>query len=94
VSTGKLFRQIRGANSIRVLTFSPDGQWLATAHSTGGTHGNGSIQVWDTATWQEQGALVGHTSLVLGMAFAPDSRRLASASHDNTVKLWNLGAGR
>jgi WD40 repeat protein len=33
--------------------------------------------------------LRGHSNLVLDVSFSPDSQMLASASYDNTVKLWN-----
>ncbi|PSN58755.1 hypothetical protein BS50DRAFT_477291, partial [Corynespora cassiicola Philippines] len=32
--------------------------------------------------------LEGHSSSVNSVAFSPDSQRLASASYDNTVKIW------
>jgi WD40 repeat protein len=38
--------------------------------------------------------LEGHTSLINGLAYSPDGRTLASASHDNTVKLWDLPTRR
>jgi WD40 repeat protein len=39
-------------------------------------------------------ALRGHADGVKGMAFSPDGRRLASASFDGTVKVWDLAAGQ
>jgi WD40 repeat protein/serine/threonine protein kinase len=38
--------------------------------------------------------LRGHTDRVLGLAFSPDGRRLVSAAHDGTVKLWEPETGR
>jgi WD40 repeat protein len=94
VETGKLVKQVQNANSIRVVTFSPDGKLLATCHGTGSTYGEGSIQVWDTTTWTAKASLTGHAKLVLGMSFAADSRHLSSASNDGTMKLWDIQATR
>jgi WD40 repeat protein len=39
------------------------------------------------ATWQ------GHPDQINALAFAPDSRTLATASHDRTVRLWDTVSG-
>jgi WD40 repeat protein len=46
------------------------------------------------ATGRERATLKGHAGPVYAVAFAPDGKRLATASEDGTVKLWEVTAGR
>jgi WD40 repeat protein len=67
------------------LAFSPDGRVAATS-------ANFFIEIWDPATRRQSGPLKGHSWAIQMMVFSPDHSllRLASASADGTVRIWNL----
>jgi WD40 repeat protein len=67
--------------------FSPDNRMLATASDT-------TVRLWDVATHNLVARLTGHTGSVLGVAFSPDGRTLATTSSDKTVRLWEVAGGR
>jgi WD40 repeat protein len=48
------------------------------------------VKVWDAEKGQELLTLKGHTDLLRSVCFSPDGKRLASASKDQTVKVWSL----
>ncbi len=77
---------------INVLTFSPDGRWLAI-----GTQ-DGTIRLWDSSTWQEKwkvsfGEYYGVVPTVRDLAFSPDSHLLASG-RDIGTEVWDVATGR
>jgi tetratricopeptide (TPR) repeat protein len=64
-----------------------DGTRLISA----GSYGDPSIREWDASTWQQVGdPWTGHTNAVWAIAIHPTGTLIASASHDNHVRLWSL----
>jgi WD40 repeat protein len=82
--------------------FSPDSRTLAvgTCQYAAGEDSSmspctqGLIELWDTATWQQVGSILGHTSSVVAVAFSPDGTLLASGSPDRTIKIWDPATGQ
>ena len=51
---------------------------------------NNTAQLCDTSSGALGAALMGHVQPVVGVAFAPDGKTLATAADDCKVKLWNI----
>jgi WD40 repeat protein len=81
-------RTLAGPPALGVaLAFSPDGKLLARAAAL-------EVHVWQVASGKLWQRLTGHTAGVIALAFSPDSQRLASGSHDRTLRVWEVGPGR
>jgi hypothetical protein len=85
--TGKLLRRWSDSDKLpgwwfETLCFSHDSQLLATPD------GN-AIHLWEAATGKEIRTFRGHRAVVTFLAFNHDDRRLASASQDRTVLIWD-----
>lgn len=70
---------------VEKLAFSRDGKILACCV------GN-QVHLLDTASGKELGRVEGHTRRLWDVAFLPDGKRLATASDDCTVLIWDLKA--
>mmetsp|Transcript_37850 Transcript_37850/g.84390 ORF Transcript_37850/g.84390 Transcript_37850/m.84390 type:complete len:450 (-) Transcript_37850:359-1708(-) len=51
---------------------------------------DGTIRIWDVAMKRTLRRLVGHTSAVRGISFAPDGETCVSCSTDSTIRLWKV----
>jgi WD40 repeat protein len=104
--TGQSVRVLHGGppgapeidRAIGSLAFSPDGTRLGAGLGMPTMsvldYGRQAVKVWDPRTGNEVGSWGAHANTIAGLAFAPDGRRLATASHDGTVKLWEAGTWR
>ncbi|PRP78603.1 hypothetical protein PROFUN_13552 [Planoprotostelium fungivorum] len=83
-------------NWVLYVSWSPDGTKLAS----GGAGMDKEIRLWDPKTGEQIGqALSSHKQYVTAIAWEPlhqnpDCTRLASASKDGSVKIWDIVLGR
>ena len=70
--------------NILSVTFSPNGQLLATGDS------NGEIRLWSIAERKLLKTYREHAGWIFALAFSPDGTILASGSSDRSVKLWDI----
>ena len=77
---------------VHALVFSRDGKRLAVG--AGLPARTGSVRVYSVPDGTLIHDFAGHDDVVFGLAFRPDGGQLASASFDQSVRLWNLATDR
>jgi WD40 repeat protein len=91
-ATGQQIGQIEDARNgglFEGLTFSPDGQTLATISDT--------VRLWNVATRRQTGKPLTVADEAISpdvVAFSPDGHTLAVGYNDGTVRLWNPATQR
>jgi hypothetical protein len=92
--------QVHPSHTGFAVAFNPDGRSFASAGggnlfylNPGAVVVPGEAVVCEFPSGKERFRLRGHGHLVLALAYSPDGKRLATASTDRTVKLWNAETG-
>ncbi len=71
---------------VLALTFSPTDPKLLASSST-----DSRAEIWNTRSKAQRALLLGHLGNVASLSFDARGDRLATASEDGTVRIWNLG---
>ena len=74
------------ADAVNAVVLLRDGR-AATAGA------DGKIAIWTAGNVQPDTVLEGHTAPIVALALSPDGATLASASWDQTIRLWPLAGG-
>ncbi len=106
---GKSLQTIEAhARPVLAVAYSPDGKIIASASCEVLSRpedapaadpvqevslARGEIKLWDPESSKLLRTLEGHTDEILSIAFSPDGKRIASASADRSVKVWNAETG-
>jgi WD40 repeat protein len=86
-------RGIRG--TLHTAALSADGKWLAVAGQRSDPSLKvGSIFIIDLDAERIEMVLKGHEHMVMGLAFAPDRKRLAAGLGDRKIAVYDLSTGR
>ena len=86
-----LLPPLRHGESVRFVSYTPDGKLIATSSR------DGSARLWDAASGEPVSGELRHTAgAVQRLAFSPDGRRLLTFSADvpANATLWEVPSGR
>ena len=81
--SGKELARLNHDSSVIAVSYSPDGNTLATASR------DGTARVWDAQSGKEL-ARLNHDDRVNAVSYSPDGNTLATASSDKTARLWDI----
>jgi len=85
--SGEPVRCLPIGDPVKDVLFTPDGHLMITAAGR-------TVRMWDTATWQQSGALPASPAAVTSISVTEDGRDLAVGSEDGSVRFWDVVSRR
>lgn len=73
--------------AVQDVAYAPDGSVLVAICE------DGSVVVWDVASFQQRYHRVAHTGIIWGVQFNSTGTQFATASRDKTVRIWETVTG-
>src|SRR5262245_42495384 len=88
VSSGQILTAIAQESWVAALPINPDPTFVATGHD------DGIVRCWDLGGLQVRHTLRHHQKPISAVAFSADGSKLAAASEDKTISLWDTKTGK
>lgn len=87
-NTGKQLKYIRTPDaSPYCVNFTPNDLYVLSGDL------NHELKLWEIDAGEEFRNIIGHTDIVSDACFSSDGKQMITASHDGTVKVWDLLSG-
>ncbi|KAG2341450.1 WD40 repeat-like protein [Suillus weaverae] len=84
--TGAVLSTLQASGVVLCVAFSPDGLKLASGSLF-------TVRVWSTDNAELLLKINAHQDFVQSVVWSPDGQQIVSASHDKTIKFWDLSNG-
>ena len=84
LATGAISQTLPHSSTVQSIAISPDARWIVTGDM------DGMLYRWDVLRGQRIQSMHAHDGLIQDVVFSSDGVLLATASSDQTFRLWRV----